>query len=105
MHAVPEIMGPGNRVAGFLIEKDLKFLGEALANPKKPFVAILGGAKVSDKIGVIESLIQKADEIVIGGAMAVSSLSVTLIARYGAADRNEMWESEAEQRAAMSPEV
>ena len=57
-------------VSGFLIEKELKFLGEALDNPKKPFVAILGGAKVSDKIGVIEKLIDKVDTLIIGGGMA-----------------------------------
>jgi 3-phosphoglycerate kinase len=58
------------RVIGSLIQKELKFLGDAVANPKRPFVAILGGAKVSDKINVIEQLLGKADTLLIGGAMA-----------------------------------
>jgi len=57
-------------VCGFLIQKELKIMGEALNNPSRPFVAILGGAKVSDKIGVIKNLISKVDAIIIGGAMA-----------------------------------
>ena len=57
-------------VSGFLIEKELNFLGSALENPKRPFVAILGGAKVSDKIAVIDSLIEKVDTLMIGGGMA-----------------------------------
>lgn len=57
-------------VSGFLIEKELKFLGETLENPQRPFVAILGGAKVSDKIGVIENLLDKVDTLIIGGGMA-----------------------------------
>ena len=57
-------------VSGFLIEKELKFLGDALNNPVRPFVAILGGAKVSDKIGVIDSLLEKVDTLMIGGGMA-----------------------------------
>jgi phosphoglycerate kinase len=57
-------------VAGFLLEKEIKYLGQAIDNPKRPFVAILGGAKVSDKIGVIQNLLQKADTILIGGGMA-----------------------------------
>lgn len=57
-------------VCGFLIQKEIKFMGGALANPKRPLVAILGGAKVSDKIGVIENLIDKCDTIIIGGGMA-----------------------------------
>ena len=57
-------------VCGYLIQKEIKFMGGALANPKRPLVAILGGAKVSDKIGVIETLIDKCDTIIIGGGMA-----------------------------------
>ena len=57
-------------VSGFLIEKELKFLGDALNNPERPFVAILGGAKVSDKIGVIDSLLEKVNTLMIGGGMA-----------------------------------
>mgnify|MGYP000890487915 CR=1 FL=1 len=57
-------------VAGFLMEKEIKFIGEAVDNPERPFVAILGGAKVSDKISVIENLLNKADKILICGAMA-----------------------------------
>ena len=57
-------------VAGFLMEKEIQYLGQAIANPKRPFVAILGGAKISDKIGVIRNLLTKADQILIGGGMA-----------------------------------
>jgi phosphoglycerate kinase len=57
-------------VAGFLLEKEIRYLGEAIANPKRPFIAILGGAKVSDKIGVIRNLLDKADQVLIGGGMA-----------------------------------
>jgi len=56
--------------AGFLMEKEIKFIGGAVDNPDRPFVAILGGAKVSDKIGVINSLLDKADKVLIGGGMA-----------------------------------
>jgi phosphoglycerate kinase len=67
---VPRAMTGKPRVIGFLIEKELKFLGEAVTHPHRPFVAILGGAKVSDKIAVIEQLLGKADTLLIGGAMA-----------------------------------
>ena len=70
MYTVPAVMEGKDRVIGFLIEKELKFLGKTVSNPEKPFVAILGGAKVSDKIGVIENLFNKVDILLIGGAMA-----------------------------------
>ncbi len=69
-HGAAEKLGAGRRGIGFLIEKEIQFLGEALEKPKRPFIAILGGAKVSDKIEVIENLLAKADQILIGGAMA-----------------------------------
>ena len=66
----PQALQGKPRVIGFLIQKELKFFGEAMSDPKRPFVAILGGAKVSDKIKVIEKLLEKADALLIGGAMA-----------------------------------
>jgi 3-phosphoglycerate kinase len=65
---VPELLDV--KVSGYLIEKELEFLGEKTASPNRPFTVILGGAKVSDKIMVIDSLLDKADVIIIGGAMA-----------------------------------
>jgi phosphoglycerate kinase len=62
-------------VAGFLMEKEIKYLGQAIDDPKRPFVAILGGAKISDKIGVIRNLLTKADKILIGGGMANTFLA------------------------------
>ncbi len=70
MYTIPVVMEGKDRVSGFLIEKELRFLGETVSDPERPFVAILGGAKVSDKIGVIENLFNKVDCILIGGAMA-----------------------------------
>jgi phosphoglycerate kinase len=68
VHAMVRAMGRG--AAGFLMDKELKYLGEAVNSPVRPFVAIIGGAKVSDKIEVIENLLTKVDTLLIGGAMA-----------------------------------
>ena len=61
--------------AGYFLEKEIKYLGDAVDNPVHPFVTILGGAKVSDKIGVINNLIPKSDHILIGGGMAYTFLA------------------------------
>ena len=63
-------IGEGNSASGFLVDKEIKFIGGAVDNPDRPLVAILGGAKVSDKIAVIENLLEKADKEIIGGGMA-----------------------------------
>jgi len=70
MVAVPEAMGDKPKVVGFLVAKEIKYLTEVIANPEHPFVAILGGAKVSDKIMVIKNLLGLCDKVLIGGAMA-----------------------------------
>ncbi len=74
MVGVPQAMGNKPKVAGFLVEKEIAYLSETLANPSKPFTVILGGAKVSDKLPAIENLLPKADHIIVGGAMAYTFL-------------------------------
>ncbi len=70
MLAVPAMMAGKPRVAGFLLARELRYLGGALDAPKRPFVAVIGGKKVSDKMMVIEALLEKCDRVLIGGAMA-----------------------------------
>jgi len=72
MVAVPELIGTA--AAGYLLKKEIDYLGQAVKNPKRPFVAILGGAKVSDKISVITNLLDRVDSLLIGGAMAYTFL-------------------------------
>ena len=75
MFAVPKAMAGKPRVAGLLLLKELEYLGDRLAHPAKPFTVILGGAKVSDKIQLVENLLPKANNIIVGGAMAYTFLA------------------------------
>jgi phosphoglycerate kinase len=70
MLAVPLAMGYKPKVVGFLVAKEIQYLSDVIANPKRPFIAILGGAKVSEKISVIDNLLEVCDKVLIGGAMA-----------------------------------
>ncbi|MFV0442242.1 MAG: phosphoglycerate kinase [Planctomycetaceae bacterium] len=70
MLTVPQQMGSKPKVVGFLVQKEIKYLSDVISKPQRPFVAILGGAKVSDKIEVIQNLLKVCDQVVIGGAMA-----------------------------------
>jgi phosphoglycerate kinase len=70
MYAVPKALGENPKAVGFLVAKEIEYLSETIANPARPFVAILGGAKVSDKIKVIKNLLTICDKVLIGGAMA-----------------------------------
>lgn len=74
MVGVPKAMDGKPRVSGFLVQKEIQYLADALESPEKPFVVILGGAKVSDKLAAIENLLPKADDIIVGGAMAYTFL-------------------------------
>lgn len=73
------MMGDGfdTRASGFLLKKELQYFAKALDNPEKPFLAILGGAKVADKIQLINNLLDKVDEMIIGGGMAYTFLKVS----------------------------
>lgn len=75
MLTVPQLMAGKPRVVGYLVQQELRFLGQALAEPARPFAVVLGGAKVSDKLGVIRNLLTRCDLIFIGGAMAYTFLA------------------------------
>ncbi len=98
MLTVPQMMAGKPRVVGYLIQKELKFLGGAVAQPERPFVCLLGGAKVSDKLGVIHSLLEKCDTILIGGAMAYTFLAAEGVAVGKSLTEPDLFETARELR-------
>ncbi len=76
MAGVPRSMGDKPKVAGFLLQKEVQYLGDAIERPERPFVAIIGGKKVSDKLAVLNNLMGKVDKVIIGGGMAYTFLRV-----------------------------
>ena len=108
MVAVPEAMGDRPRVAGLLLMKELAFLQEALDDPRRPFVAVLGGAKVSDKLGAIRQLLDRVDTVLVGGAMAYTYLQARGVAIGSSRCETEMVPEAAgivEQAAGMSADL
>jgi len=81
---------PGKRACGFLLEKEIAFLGSNLQNPKRPFIALIGGAKVSTKLGVIKALVEKADTVILGGGMAYTFLKAQGMAIGDSICENDM---------------
>lgn len=97
MVALPAAMKPAPAVAGFLLEAELRYLQAAVADPKRPFVAVLGGAKVSDKLGAIRHLLQQVDVLIVGGAMAYT----LLVARGGEVGSSRVEREMLEEAAAL----
>ncbi len=92
MLAVPQAMNGKPRVAGLLLEKELQYLSDAIEDAKRPFIAVLGGAKVSDKLGAIRNLLSRVDQVLVGGAMAYTFLKAQSIAVGGSKVEDDMLE-------------
>jgi len=105
MLTVPQIMVGKPRVVGYLVQKELQYLGDALRKPNRPFVCILGGAKVSDKLGVIHSLLAKCDTILIGGAMAYTFLAADGMGVGKSLVEPDLYETARQLRAEAGPKL
>jgi len=105
MLTVPRLMAGRPRVVGYLVQRELKFLGDSIADPKRPFVCVLGGAKVSDKLAVIRSLLAKCDTILIGGAMAYTFLAAEGMAVGKSLVEPDLYETARQLRTEAGPKL